>query len=302
VSREVLGRVGAGSDPEHAADRRRPTVDGNATTVLPLAALVAVAAWTGFRALHNAPVDLPGQALVIAPWLGPVAGILAGAAAAALGLRSVRSTERVGLLFVGVFGALATVVPVVTVPAAAALVGGGAVALVAGVGTDHGRQWTLRRAVPALLLGGVALSLGAATGLLQPGVRSTGSAVVVVGLAASPALVRPGPGGWALGALAAGGVLWAGSTLPFVTGAVTLVAFGLVGTPLLLFAAGVGGCVATVTGTLRRRETTGRDERLRGVGAALVLLAGAPATVAGATAVVLGAALLAGVGTGGDRR
>jgi hypothetical protein len=87
-----------------------------------------------------------------------------------------------------------------------------------------------------------------------------------------------------------------------VTGAVTLVAFGLVGTPLLLFAAGVGGCVATVTGTLRRRETTGRDERLRGVGAALVLLAGAPATVAGATAVVLGAALLAGVGTGGDRR
>ena len=302
MSREVLGRVGAGSESEHAADRRRPTVDGNAATALSLAALVAVAAWTGVHALHNAPVDLPGSVLGVAPWLGPAAGVLAGAAAAALGLRSARHTERIGLLFAGVFGALATVVPAVTVPAAVALVGGGAVALVAGAGTDRGWLWTLRRAVPALLLGGVALSLGAATGLLPPGVRSAGSALAVVGLAASPALVRPGATEWTLGALAAGGVLWAGATLPFVTGAVTLVAFGLVGTPLVLFAAGVGGCVASVTGALRRRGVRGRADRHRGVGAALVLLAGTPATVAGATAVVLGGALLAGIGTGGDRR
>jgi hypothetical protein len=188
----------------------------------------------------------------------------------------------------------------VTVPAAVALVGGGAVAVVAG-GTDRGWRGTLRHAVPALLLGSVALSLGAATGLLPPGLRSAGSALALVGLAASPALVRPGATEWTLGALAAGGGLWAGAALPFVTGAVTLVAFGLVGTPLVLFGAGVGGCVATVSGSFRR-EPDGPTVRRRGIGAALVLLAGTPATVAGATAVVLGAVLLAGVWTGGDRR
>lgn len=302
MSRRVLDGVGTGSgaESEHAGDRRLPAVHASATTVLVLAALAAVAAWTGFRALHNAPVDLPVAVVGAAPWLGPAAGLLPGVAAVALGLRSPRAA-RVGLLFAGVFGALGTVVPAVTTPAAVALVGGGALALAAGTGTDGGWRGTLRGVVPVLLLGAVALSLGAATGLLPPGFRSAGSALAVAGLAGSPALVRPGPTGWALGALVAAGVLWAGSTLPFVTGAVTLVAFGLVGTPLALFAAGVGGCVAAVVGSLRR-EASGPPDRRRGMGAALVLLAGTPATVGGATAVVLGAALLAGVGTGGDRR
>ena len=307
MSREALAGVGNDTGAEtESTDGRQPrwsrwSVSGaDVTTGLSLAALVAVAAWTGFRALHNAPVDLPAPVVGVAPWLGPATGVLAGSAAVAFGLRSGRSTARVGLSFVGVFGALGTLVPAVTVPAAVALVGGGAVAVLAGAGTGRGRLSTLRRAVPSLLLGGVALSLGAATGLLPPGLRSAGAALALAGLAASPALVRPGPTGWALGALAAGGVLWAGSALPLVTGAVTLVAFGLVGTPLWLFAAGVGGCVATVSGSLGR-GTDGPTDRLRATGAALVLLAGAPATVAGATAVALGAVLLAGDGTGGDR-
>ncbi|MEF8843325.1 MAG: hypothetical protein V5A62_17150 [Haloarculaceae archaeon] len=304
MSRGNLGGVGtgAGTESEYAGDRRLLAVHASATTVLVLAALAAVAGWTGFRVLHNAPVDLPGAVVGAAPWLGTAAGLLPGVAAVALGLRSPRPAARVGLLFAGVFGALATVVPAVTTPAAVALVVGGALALAAETGTDGGWRGTLCGVVPVLLLGAVALSLGAATGVLPPGARSVGSALAVAGLAGTPTLVRPGPTGWALGALAAAGVLWAGSALPFVTGAVTLVAFGLVGTPLLLFAAGVGGCVAAVVGSLRREASGLPDRRRRGMGAALVLLAGTPATVGGATAVVLGAALLAGAGTGGDRR
>lgn len=303
MSREIT--VHAGTDAESADDRwsRWSVSADGVSTAFPTAALVAVAAWTGFRALHNAPLDLPLAVLAAAPGIALAAGMVPGGVAVALGLLSTRPAVRVGLLFVGVFGALGTVVEAVAIPAAVALVGGGALVLLDEDRSDGG-GWggTLRRAVPVLLVGSVALSLGAATGLLPPGTRSLGSTLVLVGLAASPTLVRPGPGGWALGALAGVGVLWAGSSLPFVTGAVTLVAFGLVGTPLLVFAAGVGGCVATVVGSLRR-ETSGADQRRHGAGAALVLLAGGPATVGGATAVLLGAALLAGIpATGGDRR
>lgn len=301
MSRERLARrADAGrTDAGPAAGRwSLPARDTRAT--LPAAALAAVLARTGFGALHNAPVELPGAVVGLAPELGAAAGLLSGVAAVALGLRSDHSTERVGLLFVGVFGALATVVPAATVPATVALVGGGALAL---SGLEHREGWyeNLRRAVPVALVVAVGLALGPATGLLPPGTRATGSALAAAALAASPLLVRPGTGGWMLGALAAGGVVWAGSALPFVVGAVTLVAFGLVGTPLLLFAAGVGGCVATVTGALGRRQGRERGDAPVALGAALVLLAGAPSTVPAATAVLLGAALLAGAGPGGDR-
>ena len=297
MSREVIGRVDAGSERAGV----RTSAAAAPARALVLAALAAVAVRTGFRTLHNAPVVLPTPVVGSAAALGIAAGVLPGIAAVALGLRSGRPADRVGLSFAGVFGALATVVPAVTVPAAVALVGGGALAVARRVRPIDGWRGALGRAVPAALLGGVALALGAATGLLPPGTRTAGASIVVAALAASPALVRPGPTDWALGALAGAGVLWAGSSLPFVAGAVTLVAFGLVGTPLALFAAGVGGGVATVAGSLGR-EASGSADWLRGVGAALVLLAGVPATVGGATAIVLGSALLAGVGAGGDRR
>lgn len=290
MSRGVLGRVG--TDPDHAS---AAFAGAGATT-----ALAAVAAWTGFQVLHNAPVALPPPVVGSATALGLAAGVVSGLAAVALGLRRDRPAERVGLTFAGVFGALATVVPDATVPAAVALVVGGTVSLAAARFED-GWRGAIGRTVPLLLLGAVALSLGAAAGVLPPGTRTAGSTLAVAGLVGTPLIVRPGSTGWALGALAAAGVLWAGSALPFVAGAVTLVAFGLVGTPLALFAAGVGGCVAAVVGSLRR-GSGGPTDRLRGAGAALVLLAGVPATVGGATAVVLGAALLAGTGTGGDRQ
>lgn len=292
MSREALAHTG--TDGESAGVRWSVPASG-LETALPLAAVAVVAAWTGFRALYNAPGDLPTAVVAAAPGLALAAGVVPGVAAVVLGLRSIDATERVGLLFAGVFGALGTVVGAVAIPAAVALVGGGAVVVVGDGPIDEGWRGTLQRTVPTLLLGAVGLSLGAATGLLPPGARSLGATLLLAGLAVSPALVRPGLQELTLGALAAAGVVWVGSTLPFVTGAVTLVAFGLVDTPLVLFAAGVGGCVATVAGALRLRETDEDDRRHRGVGAALVLLAGGPATIGGATAVLLGTVLLAGV-------
>ena len=298
MSRGLLGHT---THAEHVAARWSGT-SGAATTALVLASLATVAASIGVRALHNAPVDLPGVVVAVAPGFTIAGGVLSGLAAVAFALRSARATARVGLLFAGVFGSLGTVVPAVVVPAVVALVAGGGLALASETGPEDGWPDALRRAVPVVLLGGVALSLGAATGVLPTGLRSVGSALALTGLAASPALVRPGHIGWVLGALAGGAVLWSGAALPFVAGAVTLVAFGLVGTPLVLFAVGVGGCVATVVGSVRHRGAIGSTDRLRGVGTVLVLLAGAPVSVGGATAVVLGTVLLAGLGSGGDRR
>jgi hypothetical protein len=79
-----------------------------------------------------------------------------------------------------------------------------------------------------------------------------------------------------------------------VTGAVVLVAFGVVGAPLVAVAAGLGGGVAAAVGGLRSGQVTPT------LGVGLLVVAGFPGTVPRALALVVGLALALDAADGGE--
>lgn len=192
---------------------------------------------------------------------------------------------RVGLAVAGVFGLLGLHVTTAALPAAAGVVAGVLVVVVGG--SDTGRS-ARTLAVGATIWLGLAASLSTATGVVDPSLRPVASLVALAGVAALPLVRQPGMPGWVAGGATAALVVWLGAVAPFVTGAVVLVGFGVVGAPLLAVAVAAGGGVATLGGTLSGR----RWQAALGVG--LLVLAGVPATIPDAHAAGAGLALLLG--------
>ncbi|MFQ3293876.1 MAG: hypothetical protein ACI9EZ_000114 [Halobacteriales archaeon] len=193
--------------------------------------------------------------------------------------------ERVGLVFVGVFGSFATVVPAVAVGSVVAITAGGALAI--------GRRW--RRAdrrtdwhllPPIAIVGAVGISLLGAIGVEPTTLSTIGSHLFLLGGAATPALLGHGRGDWAFGGVVAAVLVAIGTTVPFVFGAVTLVAGGIVSASLLVLAVGSCGLVTTVSAGLRHRHWYAV------VGAMLLVVGGVPSTVPRALAVVIGVLML----------
>lgn len=202
--------------------------------------------------------------------------------------------ERVGLAFVGVFGVFATLVPAVTVAAVAAVTAGGAVAVErrwrrSGRSTD----WHLFPVVA--IMSAVGVSLLGSVGVEPATLWAVGSHLGLLGYAATPALLGHDRADWAFGGLVAATLVVVGTTAPFITGAVTLVAGGVVAASLLVVAVGLCGVVTTGSAALRQREW------YPAVGAFLLVAGGIPSTMARALAVVLGVLFLldpaGGVGT-----
>lgn len=258
---------------------RTPTAAVAALLVSVVGARLALAA------ANNAPGTLPAE-LAAAHDLVRTAGPT-GIGALVVGLSVVHreGSIRAGLAFAGVFGLLGLHVPAAALPAVLAVVAG-TVVVVLGAGRSGASARTV--AVGATLWLGLALSLSSATGVADASLRSVGSLVGLVGVAALPLVTRPGRGGWLAGAAAAGLVGWVGTAAPFVSGAVLLAGFGVVGVPLLVVAAAAGGGVAGLAGGLSR-------ERWHGAfGITLLVLAGVPATISAALAAGAGLALLLG--------
>lgn len=262
-----------------ARDRRRAAVAAGAF------ALAAVALRTALRVLHNVPFDPVATPPALRSGLAVLTPLVAALAVVVLALAATAASVRVGLLFAGVFGLLATVRPTATLPAVVALVAGGGLALLGGLGRPSSYPDARRTAVAAGLLAGVAVSLASTTGIVDAGLRGIGAVATLaayfgVGVRAEGdriALVG--------GAVAALAVLAASLLSPFVLGSALLVEFAVVGAPLLLVALAAGGLVAALAAALRRGETA------LAVGAALLLLAGIPVTVPRALAVLLGGSL-----------
>jgi len=215
-------------------------------------------------------------------------GAIAGPAFAAgvLATTTAIETERVGLVFVAAFGGLALLSPAVAVPAAAAIVGGGALAVSARWRAlpERGTNWRVAPVVGVLL--GTALSLNAAMGLAPAIARLAGAHLAMLGAAATPALLGHGNRDWALGGVVAGLLVAFGVVAPFVTGAVSLIGGGLVGVSLPVMAAGLAGLVTTTSAGIRTRRLPAA------LGAGLLLVAGVPGTLPRAMAAVLGLLLL----------
>lgn len=251
-----------------------------------LAALVAVGVARAVDVLWNLPFGPTVLPTAIRDLSAAGTPVVLALACVAVALATDRTTVRVGFLFVGVFGFLATVARAATVPAAVAVVLGGVVVLLGAEGRPSTYRSLRRRAVALGVLAGVAVSLGSSVGVLDGGMRAVGG-LFAFG-AATAAVVRVDGDRVALlaGFLAFAAAVAASATYPLVVGSTLLVALAAAGVSHLFVAGAVGAVTAVTVAGLRRRE------HALVVGGPLLLLAGVPATVPRALAVVLGATLL----------
>jgi hypothetical protein len=237
--------------------------------------------------------NVPFDPVVAPPTVRTAAGLFALVAvvSALIGIAVVdgRATVRVGLLFAAVFGTLPFVAPETTLLAVVAVAGGGALALVGASGVSPPTEWTYRtvrqRLVALGFVTALALTLAGATGVLDGG-RNPGAFVTLAGITAVGIQSEGSRLAWLAGLLAAAAVVVASAVSPFVVGSTLLVAFGVTGVPSLLVAGAVAGGVAAVVAGFSRGEGT------LVVGAALLLLAGVPATLPRALTLLVGATLV----------
>ncbi|WP_254534869.1 hypothetical protein [Halomarina litorea] len=248
-------------------------------------ALVLVALTTTIGIVRNLPYrPLVVPEIVRSLMVGGTPAVVA-ATLVAVALATRRDDVRVGLLFAGVFGLLAAVSESATLPAVAAVVGGGTIALFGSLGRPATYREGRRIAVGVLVTAGIAISLSSTVGLLEASYRGAGGFLALAGLAA---LSIRAEGDWAAlgaGVLAFAVVVYASVTRPFVVGSGLLVGFAVVDVSHLLAALALGGGTAAAVGGLHRREYS------LAFGAGLLLFAGVPATLPRAMAVLLGAIL-----------
>ncbi|MEF8775260.1 MAG: phosphate ABC transporter permease [Haloarculaceae archaeon] len=296
-SRRQVERKSRRRLPGTVGDWRRGAIVGAAfLAVLPTLARI------GANAPGTAPVDLAAAGDALTP-IG-----LAGPAIAALvlGASERDSVAGIGLLFIGVFGLLATGTPGALVPAAVAMPAGAAIVVLSAIGPGTADTAALaptrtQVATGGLLLAGAVASLAGALGVSSGTLRPLGSHLALLGAAASPVFFPTRSRDWLVGGATAGGVVTAAAAAPFVLGAVLLVGLGVVGTPLVLVAAGLGGLAVAGAAAARLRTPTGL------AAVALLFAGGTGASAGGAIAVCLAVVVLARGGvdrppteTGGD--
>lgn len=270
----------------------RPTAERQRWHVALAALTLLVAAVPfGLRLLRNVPgTNLAAatavyETVVLAATLGPAL------AAVALAVTVVDLVERVSLLTLAVFSPLALLADAAYLPAAAAVtVAGGVVAwrrLDRGE-TIHSLPWAGRYLLAGATTAAVGGSLAATVGLAPVVVHQSGTMLALVAAVAVALATDSRRIDWAAGALAASLVYAAGTTAPYVTGAVALVVGGAVGVSLPLLAAGIGGIVAASVTSLRRGAF------VPACGALMLLVGGVPVTVPRALVVTLGVAFVLG--------
>ncbi|MEF8757953.1 MAG: hypothetical protein V5A33_06925, partial [Halobacteriales archaeon] len=240
-----------GADPASVGRKLASALPARPRTIAGLLAFVPVALATLVRVWNNAPGGLPADVHAARPAISALAVVGPASAAVVLAVATDEDAIRVGLLSVGVFGFLGGFVEGAAVAAIGAVVGGTAVA----IGTHLGapRDWRTGRkvVVASTILGATAVSLAATSGVDPATLRPVGSTVALLGLAATPALVRPRLPEVGIGAAGFGVVIVLGTGAPYVTGAVALVAGGVVGASLLAIALGVAGALTATAATLR---------------------------------------------------
>ncbi|MFB6123027.1 MAG: hypothetical protein ABEJ78_06180 [Haloferacaceae archaeon] len=268
--------------------------DGWRRRTLAAVALLAAAVPFSLRLGRNVPgtavASLPGSydAAVVATTLA-LALVAVG-----LAVGTPDRVERVALSSLAAFAPLAFAADAAYLPAAGAVTAAGGVVAwrrLARETPDRARIRTARLLFGGAAVAGVGCSLGATTGLVPVVGRRVGTLLALLAAAAAGVAVGVRAVDWAAGAVTASLVYLAGTTAPYVAGAVALVAGGVVGASLPLLAAGVGGLAAASVGSLRRGSF------VPACGALVVLVGGVPVTVSRALAVVLGVAFV----LGGDR-
>lgn len=247
---------------------------------LPAFALLAV------RVGINAPV---GPALPYGDVYEPVATAAVvgpGLGAIVLSITTDDDVVRVAMAFAGVFGLLTVLAPAAALPAAVALVGACGLLVVAHATRPFSADEVAESLVGTVFLLGVALSMAANVGLQPAMLRPLGSRVALLAVAGSPVFVEWNRRSVVVGAIGAAAFAGFAIAAPFVTGAASLIAGGIVGVSLpVLVLAVLGGLTLVATGVdLRAPELA--------LAGAIILAAGVPASIPRGLTLVVGLALL----------
>lgn len=236
--------------------------------------------------VHNVPFEPLAVPAGILSGATVGGGLLLALAVSVVALGSEPAPARVGLLFVGVFGALALLTPAKSLPTAIALIGGLAVALLGTIGLPATYREVRRAGIAVGVIVALAVSLGSSLGLIDGGLQGLGSVLTLGAVTAIVIRARGDRGALLAGTLAGAAVIVASVTSPFVFGSALLVGFAVVGTPHAIAALTVGAGVAVAVAGLRR------GDRSVAAGAGLLVLAGVPVAFPRAMALVLGAVLV----------
>ncbi|MFC6954471.1 hypothetical protein [Halorubellus litoreus] len=289
--------MSAESSPEVTSDPQSRTRSGGVRAVVAsrrdrrllaaAGALLATAAVTALRVLHNVPFDPLAVGPGVLRGVAVLGAFAVAVALAAVGLDHDAASVRVGCLFAAAFGALGTVADGAALPATLAVPAGGALALAGALGVPSTYREARVRVVAAVLVAAVALSLGSTTGVLPAGLREAGSVAALAALSLLVVRLRGDRVALGAGIGVGAAVLWATAAAPYVAGSALLVGFGVVGGPHVLVATAAGGVVAATVAGVRRGALA------LAAGALVLAAAGVPATPAAAAAVVLGALLVA---------
>jgi hypothetical protein len=254
------------TDPESSRSRSRSrrqwrgTLQGvlapPAERVLAVSALATavVALATVLRVLYNVPFDPVPVSSEMLVAVGVFATVLVGLALSVTALAARAPAVRVGLLFAGVFGVIATVANAAAIAALVAVTGGGAFALAGALGAPATYRGVRRRVVAAGFVLAVAVSLASTTGILDAGLRGVGTVLYLASLTLLAIRSEGEPVALVAGALGFVGVVVAGAAMPYVAGSALLVGFGVVGGPHVLVATGAFGAIAAATAGVRRGE------------------------------------------------
>ncbi|AUX10006.1 hypothetical protein AArcSl_2384 [Halalkaliarchaeum desulfuricum] len=218
-------------------------------------------------------------------------GLLALLALGALGFVIAATVDsdlgRVGFVTVGAFAVLGALADGAFLPAVGATLAGSGVAAASQLPTATSARSIAAWGVTGALLIGTGASIVGALGVEPATLRTLGGVLLFVGLATLPLWIGVGGLDAALGIFVGAFVVGIGTGAPTVMGAVLLGGLGVVGVPLLLVAAGVGGAVAAISGALRQ------GRQVTALGGGLVLAAGVPVSLPAVTAVAVGAATMA---------
>ena len=270
-----------------AADVRAVVASRRNRRVLAAAgALLATAAVTALRVLHNVPFDPLAVGAGTLRGVALLAAFAVALALAAVALDHEAASVRVGCLFAAAFGALGTAGDGAALPATVAIPTGGALALAGALGVPSSYREARVRGLAAAFVAAVALSLGSTTGVLPVGLREVGSVAALAALSLLVVRVRGDRVALGAGVGAFVAVVGATTAAPYVAGSALLVGFGVVGGPHLLVATAAGGVAAATVAGVRRCDLA------LAAGALLLGAVGVPATPTAAATVVLGSLLV----------
>lgn len=258
------------------------TQQDSVVTVTAVAAAVSVMGGTLLTIVGNLPFEPVAGTSLLGSLFSVTTTLTLAAAAIAVAVTVKRPSVRVGLLFTAAFVIVGSISPAAGLPAILGVSTGGALSLLGAVDRELNVDNYRRIAIVGAAILSISLSLGGTVGLAPGGTHTVGAGASLVAIALLGLELPVDRPSLLVGIVAALGLVGAGVSAPFATGATLLVGFGITNVPVVGVAIAVAGVGAALASGLRERAV------LPIAGCGLCLFSGIPATPESATGLVIG--------------